>query len=260
MNNSIDVLHIVENGIELFTVVATGESAVSERGLARMSGVPKSTVIRWFSDLTHPGVPDWLKPLHSIDLHLAHEIKKRGKLIKPISAKAASKFLSLVARNLHNTEAFDTLDAIGEIGLTSFIQAKTGWLPKEYQSSKESRSLIDFILNNPKDWNLHFNSRWQKEACRATGWAWQSRTMAWLIANYIYKPLGEDIYERLLSVNPDRKVRHHQFFDTTADEVVLKEHIQQVGGLLRVSRSYLHFKQLFSDAYSEGIQTEIDLG
>lgn len=116
MNNQ-TVLRTENNGIEFFTVVATGESAVSEIGLSRMSGVDRQTMRRWFSDFAHAGTPEWLKPLHNMSFDFAHEIVKKGKSIKPIPAKAASKFLSLVAKNFKTDAALDSLDAIAEIGV-----------------------------------------------------------------------------------------------------------------------------------------------
>jgi len=129
----------------------------------------------------------------------------------------------------------------------------------EGDRNQRTKTLIDFILNNPKAWTVHFNPRWRQEACRVTGYRWEaSRPMAQFISMYIYKVLPKDVYDRLMEVNAERKSRHHQFFDELADNVVLKEHIQQVAGLLRVSKNKPHFKQLFSDAFSDGIQGDFD--
>ena len=107
---------------------------------------------------------------------------------------------------------------------------------------------------------MHFKPQWQREACRVTGYNWHpSRPMAQFISTYIYKALPKDVYEKLITQNAERKVRHHQFFDDAADELILKEHIQQVGGLLRVSKSKTHFKQLFADAFGDGIQGDFDI-
>lgn len=259
MANSNDsaVIRVEENGIEYFTVVATGESGVSEIGASRLTEIPQQTLSRWLKNLTQNKPVKGLEHLCGKRLYLTQKPSKRGGKVKIIKAEFVYELLEFAAFERGSKVARQILKASGVIGLTSFIQGKTGWLPKRYQSSSSSRQLIDYILNEPKQWNLHFNSVWQREACRATGWNWQSRAMANLIANYIYKPLGKDVYERLLDINRDRKSRHHQFFDATADEVILKEHIQQVGGLLRVSRSYPHFKQLFADAFGDGIQLAI---
>lgn len=255
-----DILYYRDDDIELWTVNSSGEGAVSQRGLSRMSGVAESTLRGWFESL-RGGLPlEHLKPLLGKELELRENIKLKGRQkIKPIRSEVAAFVILYAAVELKKTEAILSLAAFAHIGLDSYIQGKTGWLPIEKQSSKQSRSLIDCLLNNPKIWSMHFKPAWRIEACRVTGYHWHpSRPMAQFISTYIYKALPKDVYERLMIVNADRRHRHHQFFDDLADEVVLKEHIQQVGGLLRVSRNKTHFKQLFTDAFSDGIQAEIE--
>jgi P63C domain len=231
---------------EFWTVVSTGESATSLRGLSRLSGIPQRTIVDWFlSDLSHEGIPKQLKPLAGKTLYLSGEIKRRGKLIKPVLMDIAMEVVEYAAFDLGKPIARVTYKEFAKIGATSYAQGQTGWLPIEKQSSRQSRSLIDFILNDPKAWTVHFKPQWREDACRVTGYRWHpSRPMAQFISTYIYKALPADVYERLLTVNAERKSRHHQFFDDIADDVVLKEHIQQVGGLLRVSRSKQHFSLL----------------
>lgn len=150
------ILRTEQNGVEYFTIVATGECAVSLRGLALMSGVPQKTTSRWFEDLSHGGVPKWLEPLRTMPLTLSHEIVKNGKTIKPIAAPAAFKFVSLVARHLKHDRAFETIDLIGEIGLTSYIQSVTGWLPEQYKSAPEAHDRLSWVLDRPDPWKAFY--------------------------------------------------------------------------------------------------------
>ena len=76
-NDQYTVLRTEENGIEYFTIQETGESAVSVRGLAQMCGIPRNNLSRWLSNLSHSGVPKWLKSFADMDLYLSHEIKKK---------------------------------------------------------------------------------------------------------------------------------------------------------------------------------------
>lgn len=253
------ILHYRENGIEFWTVEATGKSAVSMRGLSRMCGVRIQEVQRYLG-LDHKTGNKCLESLDGIELYLTTKIQKNGKDVLPVTSEAAAIVIEHCAFERGKVQARLTLRAFLHIGFESFVQGKTGWLPKAKQSSHQSRSLIDFILSNPKQWTMHFNPQWQREACRVTGYPWHpSRPMAQFISTYIYKALPKEVYEKLLIQNADRKSRHHQFFDDVADELVLKEHIQQVGGLLRVSRNKAHFKQLFNDAYGDGIQGVIEV-
>jgi hypothetical protein len=264
------VVRFEENDVEYFTVKSTGESGMSQRGLSRMSGVPQKSLNRWFSDLSHPGVPKWLEPLQAMDLYLSHDkpIFKRGKEIKPIGAKASFKFISLVARNLKYDRAFETLDAIGEIGLTSFIQAKTGWLPEQYQASKQTRKYLDLIISTQADKTRvkHFDSDWIIEATRITGYHWQGMPMANFIRKSVYDYLGCDVVARLCEVNPysenkplKRDNYHYQHFHQEADELLLKRQIATVFDLMKMSRSQYDFWLKMRDRFGEGIQLEFNL-
>jgi len=91
---------------EFFTIVATGESGVSLRGLARLSGIPKSTLIRWFkNDLTHVSVPEALKALRGKSLHLDVDMKVRGKIVKPVRSDVAMRIIEYAAFVLGNKNA-----------------------------------------------------------------------------------------------------------------------------------------------------------
>jgi hypothetical protein len=253
MNNSTDVLRVEEDGIELFTVIATGESAVSERGLARMSGVDRQTMRRWFSDLAHPGTPKWLHPLTDINLELAHEIKKRWKPIKPISAKAASKFISLVARHLKTDEAFDTLDAIGEIGLNSYIQGKTGWLPDQYQSSTKSRQVIDRILDTPEPWSLMFEKEFEFHLARITKLHKRDIRNSQYYWEFIYNWLTGEERAKLEKINPvlpsgRRKHKIHSCIEQSTKER-LSGHILAMMYLMKSANTVRELRRMVQRQY-----------
>jgi hypothetical protein len=146
-----DILH---SGQELFTIVSTGESGVSIRGLSRLSGIPQKTVSRWFeSDLSHQGVPYALKTLSGKVLYLDHEVKVRGKLVKPIRSEIAAAIIKYAARHLHKDEAWETLDAFSAIGIESYIQGATGYLPEKYaESTLEARHRITRLVKEPNPW------------------------------------------------------------------------------------------------------------
>ncbi len=100
--NNPGFLYFNEDGIEFWTRIEDGESAVSERGLSRLSGIPQTTLNRWLIDngLTQTKEPNWLKPLLNKGLDLTHFVViKKGKIIKPLSAIFAGEFLALVLQN-----------------------------------------------------------------------------------------------------------------------------------------------------------------
>ncbi|MGL5058589.1 MAG: GIY-YIG nuclease family protein [Microcoleus sp.] len=112
-----EVLHSMQ---ELFTISTTGESAVSIRGLSRLSGIPKSTLISWFkSDLTGDGVPEPLKALQDKALYLDGNFKVRGKSIKPIRSDVAVCIIEYAAFVLGVKDAQENyVEVCHKLGLT----------------------------------------------------------------------------------------------------------------------------------------------
>lgn len=200
-----------------------------------------------------------LKALPNADSTLSEIKANTGEKFIPVAIVDAVVYWMKMAVQ-GNLKAQAILMACAVESIERRADAAFGVSRSEPEINQRMRSLIDCILNEPKIWTMHFKPQWREEACRVTGYRWHpSKAMAQFISTYIYKALPSDVYIRLMELNAERRVRHHQFFDEVADELILKEHIQQVGGLLRVSRSKAHFKQLFADAFSNGIQAEIAL-
>ena len=154
---------------ELFTVVTNGESGVSIRGLARLSGLDHSTISKWFKfDLVTERLPEELRPLRGKALYLVTEIKVRGKEIKAIRSDIAAEIIQYAALDLQKPEARESLKAFIAIGLNSFIQGATGYLPKQYQESTlEPRHQIARLVKEPNPWKLLYSS----EVCdRVRSW------------------------------------------------------------------------------------------
>lgn len=91
---------------EFFTISPGGESAISIRGLSRMSGIPHPTISKWFkTDLANPGTPEPLKTLRGKPLYLDAEIKVRGKIVKPVRSDVAMRIIEYAAFVLGNKDA-----------------------------------------------------------------------------------------------------------------------------------------------------------
>ena len=72
------ILRYELNGIEFFTVQTTGESGMSQSGLARMCGVGSDAINKLLKSVMTSSCPDFLKPLQDMDLSLVksyHEFK-----------------------------------------------------------------------------------------------------------------------------------------------------------------------------------------
>jgi hypothetical protein len=155
--NSSEILHSMQ---ELFTIVSTGESGVSIRGLARLSGLDHSTISKWFKfDLVTDRLPEALKPLRGKPLYLVTEVKVRGKLIKPIRASIAAKVIQYAAIELQKPEAKAALDLFCDIGLDSYIQGETGFLAAaNQQATRDARYEITRLVREPNPWKRLYSA------------------------------------------------------------------------------------------------------
>lgn len=73
-----DILRRKSEGIEFFTVRTTGESGMSQSGLARMCGVGADAINKLLKSVMMSSCPDFLKPLQDKELTLmksVHEFK-----------------------------------------------------------------------------------------------------------------------------------------------------------------------------------------
>jgi hypothetical protein len=136
---NLTVLRTESNGVEYFTIAATGESGMSQRGLALACGKALSTVQNLIDNLTDGKAPKRLERFVGMDLNLTDGIVKKGKSVTAYKAEFCSAIIKHYAR-LGSERAQDTDDLIGEIGLTSYIQSVTGWLPKEFKAAPEAKA------------------------------------------------------------------------------------------------------------------------
>lgn len=193
--NNITVLRTEREGVEFFTIAATGESGMSQSGLARACGISKQSLSELVAKLNplHKASATVLKP--STSKGLAPSGKSSQKALKPSSGKgftpsgkAPSKWLEpfkgndlTLVTNYSNPDAntrnvtvytaefcaavikhyaysgsetaqnFDS--SLGVIGLTSYIQSQTGWLPEEFKAAPKEHSKLDQFLSLAWEWD-----------------------------------------------------------------------------------------------------------
>lgn len=160
---------VLNSNQEFFTISPSGESGTSIRGLSRMSGLDHSTLSKWFKfDLVTERLPEELKPLQGRVLYLVTEIKVRGKAIKPIRSDIAAEIIDYAAFDLHKPEARTALKSFSSVGLNSFIQGLTGYLPEQYQeATRDARYEITRLVSEPNPWKLLYS----REVCdRVRSW------------------------------------------------------------------------------------------
>lgn len=181
MNNA-TVLRTESNGVEYFTVVATGESGMSQSGLARACGVTRQSLIKLEKTLVTKLSAKTPEPASAKGLTPA---TKKG---FALSGKAPSKWLeSFVGKGLTLVTNYSNSDAktrgvtvytaefcaatikhyaysgsktaqqfdsqLGIIGLTSYIQSVTGWLPEKFKAAPEAHKKLSEFLNLAMEWD-----------------------------------------------------------------------------------------------------------
>jgi len=168
MSSIPEFIRTEQNGIEYFTIVATGESGMSQRGLARACGKALFTIQTLIENLTNGKAPKRLERFLGKDLNLTNEIVKKGGKAIVYKANFCSAVIGHYAgKGIEKAQDFD--DALGDIGLTSYIQGVTGWLPIALQSSQESRTALDRILDDAKPYKVFYEPLLYKKAIELMG-------------------------------------------------------------------------------------------
>ena len=144
------ILRYEENGIEFFTVQATGESGISHSGLAVLCGVSKQAIDKLVKNLPTLQLPKRLKAFVDKNLHLPIKHHKKGGQVKILRADfcaATIKHYALEGREIaeHSMDKFMTL------GINTWIQSITGW-----QNESQPHVSRTSVTSNPSP--IHFNT------------------------------------------------------------------------------------------------------
>ncbi len=132
-----EVIRIEKNGIEYFTVEATGESGLSITAIAILCGVSKQAISTLIKNLSTSAPSKWLEPFIGKELDLSSNGVKRGGELKIIKAKVAAAIIRHYAIERKLEKAIIALSMFSDAGITLFIQRMTGWQPpKQIQHPK----------------------------------------------------------------------------------------------------------------------------
>ncbi|MBC6435511.1 hypothetical protein FM036_39320 [Nostoc sp. HG1] len=247
-----DILRQEIDGIEYFTVASTGESGMSQRGLSRLCGVRLSTVQNILENLTENKAPLWLQNLAQEGLYLTDKVSFKGGEIKPIKATVCWGILRYYERK-GKPEAASALDAIGAIGINSFIQALTGWLPEQYQSSRKQRQEVSRILETPQPWTLMFESEFEENLARITKLHKKHIRNGIYYWELVYNWMTPEEKAKLDVVNPvlangRRRYKIHQMLDEVT-RLRLSPHVTSVLVLMQSANTIAELRRLIQRRY-----------
>lgn len=242
-----EVLRAEENGVEFFTVVATGESAVSERGLARMCGVDHKAIRHILGSIGEQKSPKMLENLVGQDLYLGDKIVKNGKEIKAIKVAVAARIIHYYDRK-GNTTAQATADAIVGIGLTSYIHTKTEWLAERYTAAPEQHQILDEYFA--------WEGLYETEMCKKV-FSWFGTDFYW---DFCYQWMTPEERGKVNRLNPivggKRARKVHQYLDEDTRRR-LTPSIETLGVLLKSSDSRQDFLSRYRRVYGSERQMEL---
>ena len=120
------ILRYEENGIEFFTLEATGESGISHSGLALLCGVSKQAIDKLVKNLPTGKVTKRLQSFADKDLHLTTNHRKQGGTVKVLRAELCAAIIKHYALECNETAEY-SMDKFLSLGINTWIQGITGW-------------------------------------------------------------------------------------------------------------------------------------
>jgi predicted transcriptional regulator len=256
---AIDIVRVVDNGVEFFTVLETGESGMSVSGLAKLCGVSQPAMSKTLKTLITKSPSRWLNSLVGKDLNLTTSGYKNGAKVRVLSSETCAAVLAHYAFSGHEKAAF-AMQKFNRMGIDNWIQSITGW---SQRAADTTRYLTGVVLIQPKGWERHYSEEWANEAVRLTGWQWEWSCMGQFINEAVYDWMPLEVRAELDIVNPrtatgKRKNKQHQHF---ADEAspVLKSHIAEALTLMRSSNSIPEFRELMNRRWKGRFQLRLNI-
>jgi len=130
-----NITRVERDGVEFFTIDATGESGMSESGLARICGVTKQSINVFLRDLvTGKADQNELEPLQRNDLWCQGKgittiEKSKIRNLSIVRAEVCAQVIKHYAfHSRHKTpEAMFALEKFATLGITGWIQEVTHW-------------------------------------------------------------------------------------------------------------------------------------
>lgn len=123
-----NILRHESDGIEFFTVQATGESGMSQSGLARLCGVTQKAVDNLLERLGTSSCSDFLKPLQDMELTLGTSVNEfnNATILKDSVCARILEWYAFESQR-PTTKARQAFRQFAAIGIRTWIQSITGW-------------------------------------------------------------------------------------------------------------------------------------
>jgi hypothetical protein len=195
----------VDDGVQFYTHVFTGVSGMSESGLIRLCGAPRSTVKDLLRDLV-VGNPrsDCLNPFAGKGIWLSERGPNNAKIIRDEVCAAVVEHYAYEAQS-KTEEAIFAYRKFGSFGVRVWIQRITGW-DGQYRKQRLLEGFVDQAVRNR---DSCFKDDFYKMLYRKRGGAWVSRDpksrpgcVGTWTNEVVYERLTDGLKEELRQVNP----------------------------------------------------------
>ncbi|MCL1465949.1 P63C domain-containing protein [Argonema galeatum] len=203
-NRKSSIIKTTREGIEFYTHEATGESGMSQSGLARLCDVAQQTINVLLQDLaTGQARSECLEPFAGKDLWLKERGLDQAKVVKDEICAAIIEYYAFEARKTTEKALF-AYRKFAKMGVRAWIQEITGW-----ENRRKVRIIQAFLQEKHDPWKPRFEKEFFDEAYRVTGWKSTSKghpsVMGKLINKTIYDWFPDGVVERLEELNPRQK-------------------------------------------------------
>ena len=165
----------------------------------------------------------------------------------------------LTTRQVHIAERAEILlDGFAEVGIIALVDEATG-----YQQTRAERALATilekYIAKELQPWTKTFPYEFYEQVFRLRGWpgpqgAKRPGVIGHWTNDFVYHRLAPGILEELQRLNPplpsgNRPHRHTQWFEPERGHPRLKEHLEGVIAVMKVSSNWNAFKRNIDIAY-----------
>ena len=222
-----------------------------------------------------------LKPYISKDLMMptniiAFQSSKGGKMAYGLKAEAlpmicevfinAKDDKALYKNQLRIAKRCNLLqNGFARVGVIALVDEATG-----YQDIRAKRALAEilerFLAKEMQPWSKTFPLEFYRQIYRLRGWKWPGigndkkpytpDIIGKYTDNFVYRRLVPGVLQELRERNPDRRHRHHQWFNPEQGHPKLREHISGVIVVMKLSDTWKEFKEqmdkVFPIEWTEG--------
>lgn len=261
------IIKYTQDSVEFYTILRTGESGMSQSGLAKICAVDEGSVRYLLKNLVrNRALSKCLEPFKGKDylLGTASGELKNAKVIRDEVCAAVIEYFAFDAdvKDISQEQSLFAYRKFASKGVRLWIQEITGW-----GNQRKERIVRAVVSDAHLPWRKRFEDDFFDEAYRVTGWkpslSGHLPCMAQFINETIYSYFPDGTQERLNAVNPRengrRKRKQHQHLTAELGSPVLDSQKAAVFAVMRLSPSNNRdrFRQNMQKALSNTIQIEL---